>query len=87
MSQFKPRDTSLQQLYVNIMQRAIDDLTILREETGDDVQLATGKDQPYADELRLLWIDINREIAALLKRQQQITSDYGVTPPRRRGDQ
>ena len=82
MSQIKPRDNSLQQLYVNIMQRAIDDLTILREETGDDVQLATGKDQPYADELRLLWMDINREIAALLKRQQQITSDYGVTPPR-----
>lgn len=88
MSVIQPRDNSLQQLYVNIMQRAIDDLVTLRDEAGDDIQLATGKDQPYADELRLLWADINRQIAALFKRQHQIISDYGVSPIKsQRGDQ
>lgn len=68
------------QVYINILQRTNQQLENLREEVKSDIAKASPLDQTMADELTLLFYDIERTTRQIQDRINQLSFSYYVVP-------
>lgn len=74
------------QVYINILQRTNQQLENLREEVKSDIAKASPLDQTMADELTLLFYDIERTTRQIQDRINQLTFSYYVVPIKEQND-
>lgn len=74
------------QVYINILQRTNQQLENLREEVKSDIAKASPLDQTMADELTLLFYDIERTTRQIQDRINQLTFSYYDVPIKEQND-